>query len=93
VISLIPAAWLISDNFYYLFMIQIPCGLVWSGFNLCTTNFIYDSAISEKRVRCISYFNTMTTFSACIGTFLGGWTAYYVPALWGELNDDFYFTA
>lgn len=84
VISLIPAAWLISNNFYYLFMIQIPSGLAWSGFNLCAANFIYDSAISEKRVRCISYFNAMNTISACIGTFLGGWAAYYVPALWGE---------
>ncbi len=84
VISLIPAAWLVSNNFYYLLIIQIPSGLVWSGFNLCTLNFIYDSAIPEKRVRCISYFNVMTTFSACVGTFLGGWAAYYVPALWGE---------
>lgn len=84
VISLLPAAWLISNNFYYLFIIQIPSGLAWSGFNLCTTNFIYDSAISEKRVRCISYFNAMTTFSACIGTLLGGWAAYYVPTLWGQ---------
>lgn len=84
VISLVPAAWLVSNNFYYLFIIQIPSGLVWSGFNLCTLNFIYDSAIPEKRVRCISYFNVMTTFSACVGTFLGGWAAYYVPELYGE---------
>jgi len=84
VISIIPAAWLFSNNFYYLFIIQIPSGLAWSGFNLCTTNFIYDSAIPEKRVRCISYFNAITTFSACIGAFLGGWAAYHVPALWGE---------
>jgi len=84
VISLVPAAWLVSNNFYYLFFIQIPSGFAWSGFNLCTLNFIYDSTIPEKRVRCISYFNTMNTFSACIGTFLGGWAAYYVPELWGE---------
>jgi MFS family permease len=84
VIPLVPAAWLISNNFYYLLMIQIPSGLAWSGFNLCSTNFIYDSAIPEKRVRCISYFNTMTNISNCAGAFLGGWAAYYVPALWGE---------
>ncbi len=84
VIPLVPAAWLISNNFYYLLIIQIPSGFVWSGFNLCTTIFIYDSAIPEKRVRCISYFNTMTNLSTCVGTFLGGCAAYYVPPLWGE---------
>ena len=84
VIPLVPAAWLISNNFYYLLIIQIPSGLAWSGFNLCTTNFIYDSAIREKRVRCISYFNTMTNLSTCIGAFLGGCVAYYVPPLCGE---------
>ena len=84
VIPLVPAAWLISNNFYYLLIIQIPSGLAWSGFNLCTTNFIYDSAVREKRVRCISYFNTMTNLSTCIGAFLGGCVAYYVPPLYGE---------
>jgi MFS family permease len=84
VIPLVPAAWLISNNFYYLLIVQIPSGLAWSGFNLCTTNFIYDSAIREKRVRCISYFNTMTNLSACIGAFLGGCVSYYVPPLCGE---------
>lgn len=84
VIPFLPAAWLISNNFYYLFLIQIPCGIAWSGFNLCATNFIYDSAIPEKRVRCISYFNAMTNLSTCAGTLLGGLAAYHVPALWGE---------
>ncbi|MCR4343596.1 MAG: MFS transporter [Candidatus Scalindua sp.] len=84
VIALVPAAWLVSNNFYWLLLIQVPSGLAWSGFNLCTLNFIYDSAIPEKRVRCISYFNTMYTFSACAGAFLSGLLANYVPELWGE---------
>lgn len=83
-IPFLPAAWLVSENFYYLLIIQIPSGFFWSGFNLCTTNFIYDSAIPEKRVRCISYFNTINSLFACVGAFLGGWASYYVPALWGE---------
>lgn len=84
VITLVPAGWLVSNNFYWLLFIQLPSGLAWSGFNLCTLHFIYDSAIPEKRVRCISYFNTLYTFSACAGAFLSGWMANYVPELWGE---------
>ena len=54
-----------------------------AGFNLCTSNFIYDSVMPEKRTRCIAYFNTFNGLAICIGTFLGGFLVNYIPPVFG----------
>ena len=83
VISVLPAMWLISQHVYFLIIIQILAGVFWAGFNLCSSNFIYDSVIPEKRTRCISYFNTFNGFAICIGNLLGGFLATHIPPLFG----------
>ncbi len=82
-ISVLPALWLFSQHVYFLIVIQIMAGFFWGGFNLCTSNFIYDSVIPEKRTRCISYFNTINGVAICIGTLLGGFLANHMPHLFG----------
>ncbi|MBW7899780.1 MAG: MFS transporter [Candidatus Brocadia sp. BROELEC01] len=83
VISVLPAMWLISRQIYFLIIIQTLAGISWAGFNLCSSNFIYDSAIPEKRTRCIAYFNTFNGFSICAGNLLGGFLATHIPPLFG----------
>ena len=83
IISVLPAMWLISRNVYFLLVIQTLAGIFWAGFNLCSSNFIYDSVIPEKRTRVISYFNTFTGISVCIGTLLGGFLATHIPPVFG----------
>lgn len=83
VISVLPAMWLISRQVYFLIIIQILAGMFWAGFNLCSSNFIYDSVIPEKRTRCIAYFNTFNGFSICAGNLLGGFLATHIPPLFG----------
>ena len=82
-ISTLPVLWLISRNIYFLLAIQTFGGVLWAGFNLCTSNFIYDSVMPEKRTRCIAYFNTFNGLAICIGTFLGGLLVNYIPPLFG----------
>ena len=56
-ISLNPLFWLFSHNPAVLFLAQIASGFGWAGFTLCSSNFIYDCAIPEKRTRCVAYYN------------------------------------
>lgn len=82
-ISVLPALWIFSRHVYLLLGIQILAGVFWAGFNLCSSNFIYESTIPEKRTRVISYFNAMNGLSICIGTLLGGFLATHIPPLCG----------
>jgi MFS family permease len=83
IVSVLPAFWLLSRNVYFLMGIQILAGIFWAGFNLCSSNFIYDSVIPEKRTRCISYFNTFNGIAICAGNLLGGFLATHIPPLFG----------
>ena len=80
---LIPLFWLVSRNVFYLSVIQMFAGFVWSGFTLCATNFIYDAVTPQKRVRCISYFHVMNGAAIFLGASLGGFLATKLPPLQG----------
>lgn len=66
-------------SFYPLFLVQLFAGFVWAGFNLTSTNFIYDVAMPAKRERCISYYNFLTGMGIGIGALLGGFLYKYLP--------------
>lgn len=82
-IGLIPLLWIFSRHPVFLFFAQLFSGFLWAGFNLCTTNFIYDAVIPEKRTRCISYFNVLNGLALCAGALLGGFLLQRLPALFG----------
>ena len=84
IISSLPAWWLISHDVFFLIGVQALSGFFWGGFNLCSSNFIYESAIPEKRTRCISYFNTINGFAICLGNLLGGFLAVHLPPVFGH---------
>jgi MFS family permease len=69
---LIPFLWLFSSNFYYLIVVEVFAGLSWAGFNLSTSNFIFDAVKPENRVRCISYYKFFEGIAIVIGAALGG---------------------
>ncbi len=83
VVSVLPVLWLVSHQVYFLVVIQVLAGFFWGGFNLCSSNFIYESAIPEKRTRCISYFNTINGLAICLGNLLGGFLATHIPPVLG----------
>lgn len=80
---LIPLFWLVSRNVFYLALVQMFAGFVWSGFTLSATNFIYDAVTPQKRVRCISYFQVMNGAAIFMGASLGGFLATKLPLLQG----------
>ena len=83
-IVVIPLLWMLSSSFVYLFAIQLLGGFLWAGFNLSTSNFIYDAAVSAKRERCIAYFNFLSGVAVGVGALLGGFAYGHVPPLFGS---------
>ena len=77
---IVPFLWLFSPNFYYLIIVEAFAGIAWSGFNLSSSNFIFDAVKPENRVRCISYFKFFESISLFIGAALGGSLLNHMPA-------------
>ncbi|MFH1798056.1 MAG: MFS transporter [Candidatus Omnitrophota bacterium] len=82
-IGFIPLLWLINQSPVYLICAQIFSGFLWAGFNICTTNFIYDAVSPAKRTRCIAYFNTLNGMALCCGAVLGGFLLPFLPPVRG----------
>ena len=76
----IPFLWLFSGNFYYLILVEIFSGLSWAGFNLSSSNFIFDAVKSENRVRCIAYYKFFEGIAIFAGALLGGFLINHIPA-------------
>jgi len=71
-IPLSPLLWLLSPNFYYLVVIEFLAGFAWAGFNLSSSNFVYDATSSPKRIKCVSYLNLLNNSGLFIGATVGG---------------------
>ena len=82
-IASLPLPWIIYRHPVFLVFVQILGGFAWSGFNLCVTNFIFDSVSAAKRTRCFSYFNVINGLASSAGALIGGYLATHVPELFG----------
>ncbi len=81
-ISIIPFYWLGSILLIplnsttilisYLIIFEILSGFAWSGFNLCSVNFIYDAVTRQRIALCATYFNILNAFGTLFGGLLGG---------------------
>lgn len=82
-IASLPLWWIINQHPVYLIIIQVISGFAWSGFLLCSTNFIYDAVTPEKRTRCIAYFNALAGAGTSLGALAGGRLLGVLPPLFG----------
>ncbi len=80
-VSPIPILWLLTILLVkiniplvigYLIVLELFSGFIWSGFNLCAINFIYDAVTREKLALCIAYYNVFNGVAVFIGATLGG---------------------
>lgn len=78
-VALVPMFWLVSHHILYLVVIQIYGGVVWSGFNLAASNFIFDAVTPPKRARCVAYQGLVNGVFVFIGSVLGGYAAGHLP--------------
>ncbi|MFM1847490.1 MAG: hypothetical protein RL417_964 [Pseudomonadota bacterium] len=78
-VALGPVLWLFSSELWWILIIQIYAGFVWAGFNLASTNFMFDAVTPPKRARCAAYQSVVNAAFVLVGSFLGGWTAELIP--------------
>ncbi len=76
-IPVIPLLWLLSPDFYYLLLVQMVSGLVWSGFTLSTANYLYD--IRPGKSDFAVYAATQSALGASM-VFVGALTGGYIAA-------------
>lgn len=82
-ITLLPLLWIASGHPAYLIIIQVLAGLLWSGFNLSASNFIYDAVPTEHRTRSIAYFNAINGTAIFCGSLTGSVLVELLPPLAG----------
>jgi MFS family permease len=78
-VALVPMLWLVSHHIVYLFLIQVFCGLVWSGFSLASGNFLFDAVSAPKRARCVAYQGLINGVFFFLGSSAGGYVAGHLP--------------
>ncbi len=74
--------WLFTKNPYWLFAVECFSGFAWAGFNLSTSNFVFDATTPQKRTRCLVYLNVFRGIAMFAGATLGGILANHLPAMW-----------
>lgn len=80
-LPLLPLPWVLSTSTPVLFAAQIVSGVTWAGFNLASTNFLYDAVTPPKRARIVSYHGLLNAACVLIGaSAVGAPIAEYVPA-------------
>ncbi len=58
--------------FLYLFIEEAFSGVIWAGFNLSTSSFLFDATSKEERVKHIAYYNFLVGIAVFLGALLGG---------------------
>lgn len=83
-LPLIPLFWVFSTNYYWLVFVEMASGGIWSGFELSSFNFVFDSTTPQKRARCVSYFNALNGVLIFLGTMLGSLLLRYNHLFWSK---------
>jgi len=79
IIPLIPILWIVTYFFrsnlllttVYLISIEFISGLIWGGFNLSASNFIFDAVSRERMAICVAYFNFINALLTFLGAMFG----------------------
>ena len=70
-IPLLPALWVVSNNFWYLLLVQACAGLAWGGFNLSSGNLLYDLVPAAQRTAYVAFHNVLAAMGVFAGAMLG----------------------
>lgn len=68
----VPVIWLLEHEIWYLLLIQTYGGIVWSGFEIATCNYVFESTQTSTRVAYISYYNVINGMVIFCGGIIGG---------------------
>jgi MFS family permease len=81
ILPVLPLLWASTTSFPVLLGVQVLSGCTWAGFNLASTNFVYDAVTPQKRARVVGYHGLLNAFFTLIGgNLIGATIAEAVPA-------------
>lgn len=78
-VPLMPLLWVFSTNYWYLLAVQALSGLVWAGFTLSASNFLYDLIARDKRATYLAIHNVLASAGIFAGAMLGGYLGAVLP--------------
>lgn len=78
-IAVVPLLWLFTSNFWAIIVIQLIGGLSWAGFNLSSSNFLYDTVQPQRRAPFSAMHNVVGAVAIFAGAALGGYLATHLP--------------
>jgi len=81
ILPVLPAAWLLSDSFWYLLLVQVVSGFAWAGFSLSASNMLYDLVPREKRATYQALQNLAMTTGVFLGSMIGVWVVSSLPKM------------
>lgn len=70
-LPIVPAIWLLSDNFWALLLFQALSGLSWSGFTLSVGNLLYELVPQTRRAAYVAFHNVGTAMGVFAGAMIG----------------------
>lgn len=65
---IVPKSFLI----FYLVAVEAFSGIAWAGFNLASSNFIYDAVTRQRMALCVAYYNMLNGIGVFLGATIGG---------------------
>ena len=77
-VPLTPILWLLSPNPIYLAGVQALAGVLWGGFYLAASNYIYDCVSQQRRGMCFAYSDALNGIGVFLGAIVGGLIATFV---------------
>lgn len=88
-IPLLPAFWLPSQNFWYLLIVQAFAGIVWAGYSLSASNFMYELVQPAQRPTYLAMHNVLTSLALFLGATVGGYLATHLPSQFSLFGHEF----
>jgi MFS family permease len=78
-IPFMPVLWLVSTDYYYLLAVQCLTGLVWAGFSLSASNFVFDLTPPARRATLMAAHNVFAALAVFGGAVIGGFLGTHLP--------------
>ncbi|RFA24519.1 hypothetical protein CAI21_21250 [Alkalilimnicola ehrlichii] len=78
---LLPALWLLSDNFWFLLAVQSFGGVAWGAFALSSGNLLYELVPSKQRATYSAFHNVLMAGGIFAGGMLGLALLQVVPSM------------
>jgi MFS family permease len=75
-IAPVSALWIVSDNFFWLLLLQAIAGIVWGAYELGFFLMFFESIPEDERTGVLTFYNLANTTTWVIGSTLGGLLLY-----------------